>query len=45
MLHSFLKRGTKIFIGGDREAKFRAETEGTAKVCPIYGPYIYSHQN
>jgi len=30
ILHSFFKRGTKISIGGDREAKFRAETEGTA---------------
>jgi len=30
MLHSFFKRGTKISIGGDREAKFRAENERTA---------------
>jgi len=30
MLHSFIKRGTKIPIGGNREAKFRTETEGTA---------------
>jgi len=30
MLQSFLKEGRKISIGGDREAKFRAETEGTA---------------
>jgi len=30
MLHSFLKEGTKLFIGGDIEAKFGAETEGTA---------------
>jgi len=29
MLYSFFKRGTKISIGGDREAKFRAETEET----------------
>jgi len=28
-LHS-LKGGTKIFIGGDIETKFGAETEGTA---------------
>jgi len=30
MLHSFLKGGTKIFIGGDMKVKFGAETEGTA---------------
>jgi len=30
MLHSILKGGTKIFIGGDIEAKFGAETEGAA---------------
>jgi len=41
MLHSFLKGGTKISIGGDMEAKFRAETEGTAiqrlpHMWPIY---------
>jgi len=29
MLHSFLKGGRKTFIGGDMEAKFGAETEGT----------------
>jgi len=28
MLHSFLKGGTKIFIGGDMEAKIGADTEG-----------------
>jgi len=30
MLPSFLKWGTKIFIGGDIKTKFGAETEGTA---------------
>jgi len=30
MPHSFLKGGTKIFIGGDMETKFGAETEGMA---------------
>jgi len=30
MLHSFLKGGTKIFIGGDMEAKYGADTEGRA---------------
>jgi len=30
MLHSFLKGATKISLGGDRKAKFRAETEGMA---------------
>jgi len=30
MLQSFLKEGTKIFIGGAMEAKFGAETEGMA---------------
>jgi len=30
MLQSFLKGGTKIFIGGDMEAKFGAETEAMA---------------
>jgi len=30
MLHSFLKGGTKISIGGDMEAKFRAESKETA---------------
>jgi len=29
MLHSFFKRGTRIPLGGDREAKFRTEAEGT----------------
>jgi len=29
MLHSFFKRGTRIPLGGYREAKFRAEAEGT----------------
>jgi len=28
MLHSF-KRGIRIHLGGDMEAKFRTETEGT----------------
>jgi len=41
MLQSFLKAGTKIFIGGNMEAKFGAETEGTAiqnlpHMWPIY---------
>jgi len=43
MLHSFLKGGTKIFIGGDMEAQFGAETEGTPfTACPtwVYNPYI-----
>jgi len=30
MLHSFFKRGTRIHLGEDREAKFRTETEGTS---------------
>jgi len=30
MFHSFIKWGTKIYIGEDMETKFRAETEGTA---------------
>jgi len=30
MLQSFLKGGTDIFIGGNRETKFGAETEGMA---------------
>jgi len=29
MLHSFFKRGTRIPLGGDREAKFRTDAEGT----------------
>jgi len=29
MLHSFFKRGTRIPLGGDREEKFRTETEGS----------------
>jgi len=28
MLHYFLKRGARIPLGRDREAKFRTETEG-----------------
>jgi len=43
MLHSFLKGRTKIFIGGDIETKFRAETEGIVtqslshlEIQPIY---------
>jgi len=30
MLQSFLEGGTKIFIGGNTETKFGAETEGMA---------------
>jgi len=30
VLHSFLKGGTKRFIGGNMETKFGAETEGMA---------------
>jgi len=29
MFHSFFRRGTTIPLGGNREAKFRAEAEGT----------------
>jgi len=29
MLHSFFKRGTRIPLAGNREAKFRTEAEGT----------------
>jgi len=29
MLHSFIKRGTRIPLAGNREAKFRTEAEGT----------------
>jgi len=43
MLQSFLKGGTKIFIGGDMETKFGAETERIAiqslphlRIQPIY---------
>jgi len=41
MLHSFLKVGTKISTGGNMDAQFRAETEGTAiqsllHMWPIY---------
>jgi len=41
MIHSFLKGGTKIFIGGEVEAKFKAEIEGMAihtlpHMWPIY---------
>jgi len=40
MLHSFLKGRTKISIGGDMEANFGADTEGTSiqslpQMCPI----------
>jgi len=40
ILH-FFKRGTKITLGGDREAKFRTETEGMPiqslpHMCPIH---------
>jgi len=38
MLHSFLKAGIKILIGADMEAKFGAETEGTAiQSLPLHG--------
>jgi len=30
MLQSFLNGGTRLFIGGDMETMFGAETEGTA---------------
>jgi len=41
MLYFFLKRGTKISIGGGREAKFRSETnvmaiQGLPHMWPIY---------
>jgi len=41
MDHSFLKRGTKVSIGRDKQAKFRAKTEGAAiqnlsHMWPIY---------
>jgi len=29
MLNSFFKRGRRIHLGGNREAKFRTEAEGT----------------
>jgi len=29
MLHSFFKRGTRIPLGGNREAEFRTEAEAT----------------
>jgi len=48
MLHSFFKRGIRIPLAGNREAKFRIEAEGTPMfppACPTCGPYIYSHQN
>jgi len=36
MIQSFLKEGTKIFIGGDTEIKFGAEIEGMT----IQGPHV-----
>jgi len=43
MLQSFLKRGTKIFIGRDMKTDFEVETEGMAiqnlphlEIKPIY---------
>jgi len=46
MLHSFLERGTKIFIGGNMETKLRAENKGKAiQRLPHLGIQpIYSHQ-
>jgi len=48
MLQSFLKGGTKIFIGGDMETEIGAETEGMAiQILPYLGIqliYIYNHQ-
>jgi len=42
MLHSFFKGGTKIFIGGNREAKFGQRLkELPFRACPTCGPYIY----
>jgi len=39
MLHTFSKTGTKIFIGGDMEAMFGAETEGMAiQSLPLMWP-------
>jgi len=29
LLHSFFERGTRIPLGGDREAKIKTEAEGT----------------
>jgi len=45
MLQTFLKGGTKIFIGGDMKTKFGAETEGMAiQSLPHLGIRpIYSH--
>jgi len=41
MLYFFFKRGTRIPLGGDREATFRTEAEGThiqslPHMWPIY---------
>jgi len=36
MLHSFFKRETRISIDGDREAKFRTETEKMAIQSPTH---------
>jgi len=44
MLHSFFKRGTRIPLAGNREAKIKTETEKHPfRACPTCGPYIYSH--
>jgi len=44
MLHFLFKGGTKIFMGGDMEAKFGVETKGMAiQNLPHMG--IYSHKN
>jgi len=40
MLHSFFKRGTKVPLEGDREAKFRAESEGTVIQSLHVAPHV-----
>jgi hypothetical protein len=38
-----LRRGNKILMGGNRDTKGGAETEGKARDCPTWGstPYTY----
>jgi len=44
MLHSFFKRGTRIPLASNREARIKTQAEGnTFRAFPTCGPYIYSY--
>jgi len=46
MLYSFFKRGTRIPLGGSREAKIKTDAEGTPiQSLPHYVAYTFTATN